>query len=589
MVQSISLSKVLKKFLELPDSFDSISFNYENLCSTSNNDVIENFVQSPYWQMKRSVHPEEAIVWPLFVYCDGVQCNNPLGSHSKVLDAVYVSLPHLPSECQASVSNIFLALLYDSSLRNDFADSMIFAPLITQLTSLEKKGILVQTKNGEKRVYFVTPLLLGDNKGLNSLLGFVEGFTANYFCRLCKCHKLEMYTQCCEDRSKLRDEINYNEDVEINDAENTGVKYDSAFNALPSFHATSNYVVDRFHDCEEGTCHYVIMHLLRHCIPRYFTVDCLNNRIAMFDFGLCESNTVPFISGSFASKSKLSMSGSEMNLFVRLLGLLIGDMVPEADPYWQLYLKMRSILDICQAKHLPKTTGTVLKVLVEEFNSMYVSVTKDTLKPKMHNWVHYPLVFSMSGLIDLLSTNRYESKHRELTVPAHATSSRTQISYTVALRHQLTQSYRFLSKESILPRLQVGSGEFVTLQDLDDYHKFSKSLSSSMVPSSLVFRANFVEIKGTVYKPSMCLLVNVNEHGPVFAEISHIFVLDGNDVLFIFTYFLNGGYNEHLQAYYVLDSERMGSVKPHNLYDYHPLYAHRIISGDKYVVLRHSL
>lgn len=36
--------------------------------------------------------------------------------------------------------------------------------------------------------------------------------------------------------------------------------------------------------------------------------------------------------------------------------------------------------------------GQVCRVLVEEFNSMYVEITKDTLKPKFHFLIHYSLL-----------------------------------------------------------------------------------------------------------------------------------------------------------------------------------------------------
>lgn len=39
------------------------------------------------------------------------------------------------------------------------------------------------------RVYFPLLLIAGDNLGLNSLLGFSESFSADYFCRLCISHR----------------------------------------------------------------------------------------------------------------------------------------------------------------------------------------------------------------------------------------------------------------------------------------------------------------------------------------------------------------------------------------------------------------
>ena len=323
---------------------------------------------------------------PLFVFCDDFEYNNALGSHSKSLGGVYVSLPFLPPEYQSTIDNILLALLYKTSYRKEFGDEKVFAPLIAELAKLEKEGIIISSPSGPTRVYFVLGLLLGDNKGLNSLLGFVECFVANYFCRFCKTHRNETHVQCVENKDSLRTEDSYAQDVATNDPSLTGVKYNSALNLVPSFKATSNYCVDTFHDFGEGNCHYGMGQVLKHCVPKYFTIDTLNERIRLFDFGLVESNKVPQLSPNFASKDKFKMSGSETLLFVKLFGVLVGDLVPSNDPYWSLYIKLRQILDICLAKSISVSQVGILKVLVEEFNSMYLSITGDNLKPKMHFW-----------------------------------------------------------------------------------------------------------------------------------------------------------------------------------------------------------
>jgi len=104
----------------------------------------------------------------------------------------------------------------------------------------------------------------------------------------------------------LRTKESYDEDVSVNNPEATGVHFDSAFNKIPSFHVISNLVVDPFHDFAEGIAHYVCIHVLKHCIPRYFSLDDLNRRILMFDYGTRElSNRIPQVSSNFSTKDKL--------------------------------------------------------------------------------------------------------------------------------------------------------------------------------------------------------------------------------------------------------------------------------------------
>jgi hypothetical protein len=49
----------------------------------------------------------------------------------------------------------------------------------------------------EKLLGFV----LGDNLGLNEILGFVQSFNANYSCRFCKIQKDQLKVCCKEDNS----------------------------------------------------------------------------------------------------------------------------------------------------------------------------------------------------------------------------------------------------------------------------------------------------------------------------------------------------------------------------------------------------
>ena len=60
---------------------------------------------------------------------------------------------------------------------------------------------------------FQLVLIIGDNLGFNSVCGFVESFEANMYCRICKMSSKECARACVEDKSKLRDEENYEKDL----------------------------------------------------------------------------------------------------------------------------------------------------------------------------------------------------------------------------------------------------------------------------------------------------------------------------------------------------------------------------------------
>ncbi|KAK3911417.1 LOW QUALITY PROTEIN: Coiled-coil domain-containing protein 77, partial [Frankliniella fusca] len=574
--QTVPIDLSLKQFLELPNALEDILKYVDSL--KNNPDVKQNFMQTKLWKTKRSKFSDDEIVLPLYSYYDECQCNNPLGSHVKKLGCAYVEIACLPP-MNSSIYNIFVSLVFESDYRC-FSDEKAFAPLIEKLKFVEETGIIVNTPEGPKRVFFICGLLLGDNLGLNSVGGFAEGFTANFFCRFCKSHREVTKSQTVEDIPTLRTETSYASDLAVNNVSLTGVKSNCVFNQIPSFSIVSNFCVDIFHDLGEGVCHYVMLNVLKHCIPKYFSIDLLNHRIEMFRYGPTDSNCIPSISDEFAKKDKLKMSGSETFLFVKLFGIIIGDKVPYDDSYWELYLKLCCLLDICLSKTLSSRQGPALRVLVGEFNSMYIEVTGDTLKPKMHHLIHYARVFEESGPVALTSTKTFERKHRSLLMPAHATESRTNIAKTVTIQHQLNMCHRFKSLSSIIPPTEFGPASEVFLSNFSNYefvHTLPKSFNLSFTTSCLA--ANWVNFKGSKYKPGMVLLHSVdNSGGPVFVLLESI-LFHENLFIFVVSFLLTIGFDSHIHAYDVqLSKKKWSSVLPSDLYDPLPLSIHHSIS-----------
>lgn len=185
--QYIPSDLVLQKFFELPDALKSI-LSYINFFEKDSKGFY-NFVQSFLWAKKRQKYRKEDIVFPLFVYFDDIEVNNPLGSRSGKVGAVYVTVPYLPPECCSILKNIFPILLFESWARPYFKNEATFAPLVDVLKKLENNGIIIKSSEEDKKIYFVLALITGDNLGLNGVVGMVESFSANYFCRICKIHK----------------------------------------------------------------------------------------------------------------------------------------------------------------------------------------------------------------------------------------------------------------------------------------------------------------------------------------------------------------------------------------------------------------
>ncbi len=103
--------------MELPDAYSSIIAYVKSLEENPN---IVNYMQCPHWQKKLSKFKAEDVVLPLFLFYDGFQCNNVLGSHAEKFGGVYASLPCLPPECASAIENIFLALVFNTTYRSLF-------------------------------------------------------------------------------------------------------------------------------------------------------------------------------------------------------------------------------------------------------------------------------------------------------------------------------------------------------------------------------------------------------------------------------------------------------------------------------------
>ncbi|XP_011859686.1 PREDICTED: uncharacterized protein LOC105557127, partial [Vollenhovia emeryi] len=240
--QCISLRHVLKNFFELPDALNS-TIHMQKVQSES--DTIYNFVQCTRWRdVITKYYKKTDIVFPLLVYYDDFEPNNPLGPHSEKIGAVYTAILCLPPECQSKLDNIFVALLFYANDRKQYGNKKIFAPLINELIYLESEGVLLNTIEGKKRVYFATGLLTGDNLGIHSMCGFVESFSANVMCRFCKASKFLTATQCVEDSTLLRSSESYYNDLALQNPKLSGIKEECIFNNIPSVNIIEMPFVD---------------------------------------------------------------------------------------------------------------------------------------------------------------------------------------------------------------------------------------------------------------------------------------------------------------------------------------------------------
>lgn len=174
--QKLSINQKLKMFLELPNVYQQI-LEYIAEEALPNSGVISSIIHGTLWK-DLETRFENKTFFPLLLFYDDFEPCNPLGSRAVIykLGAVYITLSCLPPEYSSLLENIFLAQLTYTSDKEVYGNKKIFSNLIEDLKCLEEDGINIVINNDEKKVYFPLILILGDNLGLNSVLGFSESF-----------------------------------------------------------------------------------------------------------------------------------------------------------------------------------------------------------------------------------------------------------------------------------------------------------------------------------------------------------------------------------------------------------------------------
>lgn len=596
--QFVPFRHVLKNLFELPGALSSTLKYVEYLKNAINDAVISNVIQGHRWKTIVSKFQDTDIVLPVDFYYDDVEPNAALGAHSEKLGAGYIMLPALPPACRSKLENIFLVLLIDADDRKSCTpgktsyNSEVFKPVIKELNFLEEKGIWCQTDDlGEKQIFFVLNLIRGDNLGMHGILGFAEGFTANYPCVICRAPKELTCRLTRHDDSLLRNMTNYNNDVVRADCSLTGIKEACVFNKVRSYHVVQSHSVDNMHDGAEGMCHYVLIPIIKHCVDsKYFSIPTLNSRLFFFDYGPSDSdNKLQPIADDFATKSKLKGTASEIFTLVRIFGVLVGDLVPEDDEYWRLYKLHKEIIEICQANELPLEMNEQLDLLVHEHHCLFLKLI-GRLPPKGHHYTHYGFFLRENGSPNHASSMRGEAQHRQIvTKYARAITSRRNLPLSVAIKNQLSMCFRFLTKPPLIPQMVCGPGEVIDLCDHLLYTSIKSKLPNCLKKCETVQRVNWVEVYGTVYKPRVVLVCDViNDIKFKFAKVVDIFIVEGK-ALFICQSLTNLGYEEHVGGYGVKYSNSHVCIFHEDLFDHTPLYDFQMCSGERYVVPKYYI
>lgn len=536
----------IKKYFEIEGVLQSFLENQKKIESSSGNN---NFLSGSLWKEKVKKFDGKYVI-PYFLYGDDFEINNPLGGHSSSILSLYYSFPTAPDYLLSQISTVFGFGFFNSSDVKFIGNDICLYKIVEKINEIERNGILIETASGSHTVYFVLGLILGDNLGLNKLLGFSQSFSALCFCRFCNANKYETQKMCDEDFNKLRTIENYNNDVLL--LEN-GISENSILNSIDSFHVVKNYSVDLMHDLFEGVCVYNLRHIINYLLKsKYLTLDILNNRKQNFEYGESEiGNLSKPITKNQLLNSNFKMSAREMMTFLHYLPLMIGDLIPQFNEVWKFLILFIEIVDLCLLSLFSPEKLDLLKEKISYHNLKYVELFKDTLKPKHHFLVHYKNIIEKSGPLKYLWTFKYESKHRVFKTYTKNTNSRVNVPLSLAIKcgmmftKQIT-SFEFKKWEScsigILLKNSLFSNEITNF-----------FFNTEISVNEEIFCYNKIKYLGTIYKKTLVLPV-IKEDSVIIYQILEIIVI--NEQIYIFCEELEAIYNHHLVSYVIKNKKQ---------------------------------
>jgi len=343
------------------------------------------------------------------------------------------------------------------------------------------------------------------------------------------------------------------------------------------------------HDIFEGLANYLMSFLINHFFfnLNLFSLQMFNDRLFGFDFGDDKDSKPCALSLDRLKQGNVKQSASEMLVLTRYFGLLIGDLIPTNEPTWFLYLLFRQILNIIMCRTCSSEQNQLLKTLITEFHTLYLSLTHTTLKPKFHFLLHYPLMAEKFGPLINLWCMRYEAKHRVSKMYARATFNRRTLTKSLAMKHQL-QLLKILSSNCMKPVITVGKKHSVP-QTVENNICGFLSLDPSECANCL-YKVTWANVKGTCYYKKSVLSTGFSDDSePEFSVVDDIYILDESNIIFYCQHLKNLGFSDHIHAFEVEFTHENSFVLQERLVSYVPNNLNVMSHGKMYVTVRDPL
>jgi len=112
--------------------------------------------------------------------------------------------------------------------------NVVLKPIVVEVNHLYENGVTIYDQGlGErKNIKVALGTLRGENLGQHCIMGFAEGFTANFPCIMCSMSKEETKTAVSETPKKIRSQYQLVRDAELMNLSASSVKFLTYFEKL---------------------------------------------------------------------------------------------------------------------------------------------------------------------------------------------------------------------------------------------------------------------------------------------------------------------------------------------------------------------
>lgn len=248
---SISILELLTSLFK-DDEFKTLyfAFNDADTGHKCQDNVFEYYCCSENYKKSKFFNDEPKSL-QLHLYIDSFNPCDALKSHTTVSKklGVYLQIKNLPRQYLSRLNNIYLiAMCNENDIKPVSLDS-VFKDIVREIQILETVGINI---GGNVYLKGTLATFVFDNLGGNQLLGLMEKFSQDFFCRLCVCTKRESEYTTREDTQKLRSKVDYLSQIYKIDQCVTklrpklvdGYKKYCILNDINNYHMLDNIVVD---------------------------------------------------------------------------------------------------------------------------------------------------------------------------------------------------------------------------------------------------------------------------------------------------------------------------------------------------------